>query len=116
MIPVPPEYNELLTRTVEIVAEEAKRAGMDDEGAVRMALATVERLCAEIGGGQVYFPKGEDAKIARRNGKIWAEFTGKPEDYARLAKKFDLTEMQIRNVIARERARDAKTRQGQMFM
>lgn len=77
---------------------------------------SVARECAlavmhALGNGYVYVPKGMRRKFELRDERIWAEFNG--ANYAALAKRYGLTEMRIRQVIAKQMKLRRAARTGQ---
>lgn len=65
------------------------------------------RIGARLGGSPLYIPKLDSALLKIRNRKITEEFNG--HNYFYLARKHNLTERQIREIVARGRT-EAKTR------
>jgi Mor family transcriptional regulator len=73
----------------------------------------IARSCAAacqkaIGGDYFYVMRGAPIKRASRDQQIWRAFTGL--NFRALSKQFDLSEMRIRQIIARERERRAQGR------
>lgn len=62
----------------------------------RLALAQVARLTDLFGGTQPYWPSGKYFVMSERNLQICAEFRG---DYTVLARKYNLSEIQVRNIV-----------------
>lgn len=97
-----PAYPELLREATEIlflqlVDEEASPP--DEPRSLRLAqiaLAQVERLSEVIGGGAPYWPKAVRFRLTPRNRQMCSEFRG---DYKPLARKYKLTEQQVRNIV-----------------
>jgi Mor family transcriptional regulator len=60
------------------------------------AFRQVERLSAELGGGNLYLHKGVGYRLTPRNRQMCEEFRG---DYKALARKYKLSEQQVRNIV-----------------
>ena len=84
--------------------------GVAEGDAQQIAVECGEDVRAEWGGiGSLYIPKGAARKFRNRNAEIWARFTG--NNYAELGRRYGLTEMRIRQIIAGiRRERRAPTR------
>lgn len=61
------------------------------------------RLSDELGGLNYYFPKAEKMLRAKRNELIRKEFTG--ANHKELAQKYRLSEVQIREIVAKSKHR-----------
>lgn len=85
-------------------------AGVDAQ--VR-AFELVEIIRRDWKGQQVYISKGQSYEISQRDAEIYARFNG--ANAADLARQYELTERQIRTIIARVRAADLRKRQGGLF-
>ena len=70
------------------------------------------RLSSVIGGGQVYWPKAVAYHLSPRNAQMCAEFRG---DYKVLARKYKLTETQVRNIVDGWQDERFMARQGNIF-
>lgn len=77
-----------------------------EEAAKSIANAVCDELIHEWGGAFCYIPKAVLAKLSPRNEQIFAEFNG--ANYGALARKYELSDMRIRQII---RAMQAKARQ-----
>lgn len=75
-----------------------------------LALAQTERLSCEIGGGNFYMHKGQSYRLSLRDRKIWSDFNG--TNYINLAKKYNLSEMRIRQILDEIRRQEIERRQG----
>ena len=82
------------------------------ERLARIALAQVLRLSSVIGGGQVYWPKAVAYHLSPRNAQMCAEFRG---DYKVLARKYKLTDTQVRNIVDGWQAARFAQRQGDLL-
>jgi hypothetical protein len=60
------------------------------------ALMQLQYLASQIGGGAVYLAKGITVHLTARDRKMCAEFRG---DYKALARKYNLTDMRVRQIV-----------------
>ena len=113
-----PAYPEFLREVTEInyvtlVAEETSPP--DEARKVRLAqlaLALVERLSDVIGGGAPYWPKAVRFHLSPRNRQMCSEFRG---DYKKLARRYKLTEQQVRNIVDTWQREQFERRQSPLF-
>lgn len=76
----------------------------------KLALMQLQHLANNIGGAPVYLAKGIAVHLSARDRKMCAEFRG---DYKVLARKYNLTEMRVRQIVdAWQRARFLDRQQG----
>ena len=66
------------------------------ESMARMVLAQLQHLCDEMGGAPLYLAKGVAVHLSARDRRMCEEFRG---DYKVLARKYDLTEMRVRQIV-----------------
>lgn len=78
----------------------------------QLAQAQVERLCANMGGMNWYLNKGVILKLSKRNREMCAKFRG---DYKVLARAYDLTEQQVRNIVDAWQHEEFARRQSALF-
>lgn len=69
-----------------------------------IAARLVARLYRDHGGRQYYWPKTDTLDRARRDAEIWAEYDGTPRSRRELAKRHDLSEERIRQILRAHRA------------
>lgn len=69
-----------------------------------MAVALTEALSIEMGGGSFYMHKGVEYRMTKRDRDVMREFNGR--NIHLLARKYNLTEMRIRQIIAAQFDRD----------
>lgn len=62
----------------------------------KLALMQLQYMANEIGGAAFYLAKGVAVYLSERDMKMCAEFRG---DYKVLARKYDLTEMRVRQIV-----------------
>lgn len=90
--------SELLSDLAAIVDDEAKR------GITALGERIATRIAMEWCGQSVYIPIDRP----RRNREIWAEFNGR--NYHALARKFRLSERQVRDIVSAEKTRRQRKR------
>lgn len=105
----PDGYPELLEQIGQAVYRKLLAFQLDPHLASSWAFHITEAIRADVGGVQQYIPRGISYELSIRDQKIWAEFHG--DNYNTLARKYKLTEMQVRNIIKRAREREALNRQ-----
>lgn len=106
----PERLREIAERLYLQLADESDTAALGLPRLAVLALAQTERLSLELGGGGFYMHKGNSYRLSKRYRKIWEEFTGK--NYTQLARKYDLTEMRIKQIVDEIRQQEKKERQG----
>jgi Mor family transcriptional regulator len=109
----PDGYPELLEQMGQILGRKLLDLGLPLAIANAKAFEMIEAIREEIGGQQQYIPKGEAYEMSIRDESIYAKFKG--ANYHDLAHEFDLTTVQIRNIVKRGRARDVAKRQHALF-
>lgn len=109
----PEGYPELLEQMGHILGRKLLDLGLPLAIANRHAFEMIEAIREECGGQQQYIPKGDSYEMTLRDEAIYAKFKG--TNYHELAHEFDLTTVQIRNIVKRGRARDIAKRQVQLF-
>lgn len=104
-------YLELL-QGMELVAGESAAQPLPPErqqGLAKLALAQVGRLTELFGGTQPYWPSSKYFVMSERNLRMCAEFRG---DYTALARKYNLSEIQVRNIVDGWQKKKFMARQG----
>ncbi|MBX3654134.1 MAG: hypothetical protein KIS62_12390 [Ramlibacter sp.] len=98
---------------LQLLAEDLFRR-RDDRATLlaRLALRQTERLSAELGGHNMYIHKGVSYRLAPRNLRMRAEFRG---DYTELARKYKLSDMQVRNIVDAQQLEEFRRNQRDMF-
>lgn len=81
--------------------------------AAEVAMYVAEHVRKNIGGVATYIPRGLSYELTLRDREMWAEFKG--DNYAALARKFDLTEMRTRQIITQAMRADKALRQQGLF-
>lgn len=115
---VGPDLPELLRETTEVLylqlvdEEESKPSAARCARLAQIALAQVVRLSELIGGTQPYWPSVKYFALTARNREMCAEFRG---DYTKLARKYKLSEIQVRNIVDLWQKEKFLARQNSLF-
>ena len=112
MMNFPDGYPDLLEQIGQVVFRRLTKHAVAAD-ATSLAFEITEAIRAEIGGVQQYIPRGLSYALSLRDAQIWNEFAG--DNYQELAHKYDLTEMQVRNIINRARRREMAARQSSLL-
>ncbi|HEB94333.1 MAG TPA: hypothetical protein ENI94_12910 [Gammaproteobacteria bacterium] len=75
--------------------------GMHEHLAVPIADDILQCLCEEYGASEVYIPSSKKLKTHVRNRDIRESFNG--ANHAELAKKYGITERQVRRILCQEK-------------
>ena len=78
----------------------------------RAVVLQIKHLAAEKGGSTIYLAKGVAVWLSARDRQLCAEFRG--DNYAYLARKYDLSEMRVRQIISAWRQEQFLARQGRL--
>lgn len=104
-------------RELAFLAEHAEaafiRLGSDKLRAARLANAVLTQLAFAAGGRAFYLPTGMILQNALRDREIWHQFNGRNVD--ELAQHYRLTQMQIYNILKKQRALNVNKYQGSLF-
>lgn len=109
----PPGYPELLEHIGQIVYRDLVERGVHPKIAENLALEVGDSICAAVGGTQIYIPRAIAYRLSQRDAAIYNEFRG--DNYAQLARKYDLSEVQIRNIVNRCTEDERRRRQNPLF-
>lgn len=111
---MPPTLREIAENlfVVLLLAEPAKPVAARAMALAQLALLQLEQLCATMGGMNWYLNKGVVLKLSRRNRDMCAKFRG---DYKVLAREYDLTEQQVRNIVDAWQHQEFARRQNPLF-
>ncbi|MGY8903725.1 MAG: Mor transcription activator family protein [Burkholderiales bacterium] len=110
----PPTLREI-TENLYLELAQAEASYPDADRAAHLASLAwrqTERLCAAMGGMNWYLNKGVSLRLSKRNRQMCAEFRG---DYKVLARKYDLTEQQCRNIVDAWQQEEYAKRQSALF-
>jgi Mor family transcriptional regulator len=97
-----PDYPKVLSDLAGLFQQRLGLALPRDQ-ATELALALVEEVRRQWGGGLIYIPKGDRHGRSQRDAAIWRAFDG--HNHAELAHHYRLTVSCIYDIVARERAR-----------
>ncbi len=92
-----------------ITAEPAPPSPERCQQLARTALSQVVRLSELFGGTQPYWPSAKYFVMSERNLQMCAEFRG---DYTLLARKYNLSEIMVRNIVDGWQKKKFMARQG----
>lgn len=109
-------YPEVLADIARTIHEELmsdQRIQLPHPLAAEIALKVAEHVRRNIGGVATYIPRGMSYELTLRDRQMWAEFRG--DNYAELARKYDKTEMRVRQIIAHAIKVDRAARQHNLF-
>ncbi|MBO1856820.1 transcriptional regulator [Burkholderia cenocepacia] len=109
----PPDYPEVLEYIGQLVYRDLCVRGVHPRIAIELALQVGESLAVEFGGTQPYIPRSLPHKLSERDRQIYREFRG--DNYAQLARKHGLSEVQIRKIVQRGIDADRRDRQSPLF-
>lgn len=113
---LPPDFPDGLREYAELffmaLCEDEVLAGLTPEQLVGVALRQVERLSDVMGGSSIYIQKGVTFRLSPRNREMCEQFRG---DYKALARRYKLSEQQVRNVVDRWQRERFLERQHDMF-
>ena len=84
------------------------------EAMANVAVRQLQHLADKKGGKAIYLAKGLAVYLSARDLAMCAEFRG--NNYDVLAKKYDLTEMRVRQIIATARQAEVARRQGKLAL
>lgn len=102
-------WPELLRDINSLLRNELAKRGVDNN----LSLPLTYAIAKNLGGMQVYIPKGDVLEAMIRDMQIWSEFNG--SNVAQLALKYKVTFKTVYSVIARMRDAERKRRQPDMF-
>jgi len=108
-----PEVLADIAREIHRQLMEDPRTKLPHPVAAEMALSVAEHVRKNIGGVNVYIPRGHVYEATQREQQIYAEFKG--DNYHQLARKWQLTEMRIRQIIEKVGQIERAKRQRSLF-
>ena len=112
------EYPEILEELGAHLGEALVKRGLGRDVAAEVAWSAVEwlRQPTAWGGRSVYIPRSEQIELRARDLEIHHRFVFEHWSYALLAKTYGLTEMRIRQILARVRQqRRQRVEEGGLF-
>lgn len=113
---IDPAYPEVLADIARVIHEQLMadpRAALEHPVAAEIALACSEHVRRHFGGALIYLPRGNNYELSLRDREIWLDFKG--DNYHELMRKYNLTEVRLRTIIAKATAHDKATRQQNLF-
>lgn len=99
----------LLSQLNALLRRELEKYGVDP----RLSLELVYAMSSQIGGMQVYFPRGEALNAIIRDMKIWRDFTGK--NIPELVERYQVTYKTVYKAIRRMRRLEQRKYQPDLF-
>lgn len=114
VLDLPENYPEALGVIAHIVCARLIKNGMLDQKAKALAFDITESIRADVGGFNLYIPRGVKYELSVRDEQIYREFNG--QNLQALAHQYKLSEMQMRTIVERGRARDQAQRQGALAL
>lgn len=108
-----PEVLADIARTVHERLMVHPRIKLPHQDAAEIALEVAEHVRKNIGGVATYIPRGLSYELSLRDRQIWTEFKG--DNHAELARKYDMTEMRIRQIVTQAARADRAARQQGLF-
>lgn len=76
-------------------------------------LAQMQHIANEVGGEAIYFAKGLAMHVSSRDRELFARFNGR--NHRDLAKRYDITEMRVRQIVAAIERERFLQRQGRLL-
>lgn len=107
------KYPELLSDLADQVALKLVALGVSPEKAAEIGWGVAEHIRAHWSGQSTYIPKGVEYDLSQRDLQIAQEFNGR--NHGALARKYDLTEMRIYQILKAARAAALKAAQNNLF-
>ncbi len=107
------DYPELLQDIADKAALFLAKEGLDESRAKDLGHALAEHVRREWGGQMQYIPKGITYECTQRDLEIFGKFNG--DNYDRLAREYELSEMRIRQIVNAVREAEMRKRQSGLF-
>lgn len=108
-----PEVLADIARTIHERLMDDPRIRLPHPIAAEVAMSVAEHVRKNIGGVATYIPRGMSYELTLRDREIWNDFRG--DNYHELARKYDITEMRARQIIALATRADKAARQRGLF-
>lgn len=108
-----PEVLADIARTLHECLMQDPRIKLPHPVAAEVAMKVTEHLRLTIGGAATYIPRGINYELTLRDRQVWADFKG--DNYHELARKYDLTEMRVRQIVNLAMRADKARRQQSLF-
>lgn len=100
----PERWEKTMADIADILVDELHRTGVQQARLLGNRLTFA--LSQHLGGTQIYFPRGDAIRRASRDLGIWLEYDGTvmgPDGSVALARRYNLSEIYIYRIIARQR-------------
>jgi Mor family transcriptional regulator len=100
----PERWEKTMADIADVLVDELRQAGID--GACSLGRKLAFALSQALGGTQIYLPRGDAIRRASRDLGIWLEYDGTvmgPDGSVALARRYNLSEIYIYRIIARQR-------------
>jgi Mor family transcriptional regulator len=108
-----PEVLADIARQIHQRLMEDPRVKLPHTVAAEVALSVTENVRKTVGGVSMYIPLGRHYEASKREMDIYRDFKG--DNYHELVRKYNLTEMRIRQIIKRVNTIERAKRQGSLF-
>jgi len=108
-----PEVLADIARQIYTSLREDPRVKLPHPVAAEVALSVTEHVRKNIGGVSMYIPRGRAYEASQQDKLIYREFRG--DNYHELARKYDLTEMRVRQIVGRVSLIEKAKRQHNLF-
>ncbi|EKN5963899.1 transcriptional regulator [Yersinia enterocolitica] len=102
-------FPELLKQINELLRFELERLGGNGKHSLELVVA----ISKQIGGSQVYFPRGQVLEDLVRDMRIWRDFDG--HNINELVERYHVTYKTVYKAIRRMRKLESKKRQPELF-
>lgn len=106
-------WPKILASLVDVMVAHYRRRGRSEDAARDEAEAAVITLAHYLGGRVFYLPRDTRLRLALRDTRIWAEFSG--NNAPELAERYNLTLNQIYNILREQRALHRKRHEPELF-
>lgn len=104
----------LLARLVEVLVARFRRTGMSEDAADKLASASVIEIAHYFGGRMVYLPRGDQLRLALRDGEIFRR--SRRGNIQQLAQEYGLTDIQVYRIIRQQQRLHLAKVQGRLFV
>ncbi|MDP3841062.1 MAG: Mor transcription activator family protein [Oxalobacteraceae bacterium] len=108
-----PEVLADIARTIHERLMEDPRIKLPHPIAAEVAMSVAEHVRKNIGGVATYIPRGINYELTLRDKQMWMDFKG--DNYSELARKYNLTDMRVRQVMERISKIERARRQQNLF-
>lgn len=106
-------WPKMLADLVDVLSEHFAQRGHPDDAAFNEAQAVILALAGYFGGRMLYLPRDTRLRLALRDNLIWQQFNGC--NVRQLGERYNLTDMQIYNILREQRQLHQKKYQMNLF-